>query len=115
MLFVSNRFYHFFKWVSALSVILSVGCTSSQSTSPELTKSRAQGQPSARVVNLAIWSNYINPKLISEFEKKTGIQVRVSNYSSNEELLAKLQAGASGYDIVVPSDYMVFVMTKLGL
>jgi spermidine/putrescine transport system substrate-binding protein len=39
----------------------------------------------------------------------------LSNYSSNEELLAKLQAGASGYDVAVPSDYMIYVMVKLGL
>src|SRR4029077_947777 len=68
-----------------------------------------------KVVNLAIWSNYLSPELIAEFEKRTGVKVQVSNYSSNEELLAKLQAGASGYDVVVPSDYMVFAMVKLGL
>ena len=69
----------------------------------------------ARVVNLAIWSNYLSPDLIALFEKKTGIKIQISNYSSNEELLAKLQAGASGYDVAVPSDYMIFVMTKLAL
>jgi spermidine/putrescine transport system substrate-binding protein len=69
----------------------------------------------ARVVNLAIWSNYVSPDLLDRFEKEAGIKVQVSNYSSNEELLAKLQAGASGYDVAVPSDYMVFAMVKLGL
>src|SRR5690349_11677714 len=68
-----------------------------------------------KVVNLAIWSNYVSPELLAEFEKETGIKVLVSNYSSNEELLAKLQAGASGYDVAVPSDYMTFVMKKLNL
>ncbi len=68
-----------------------------------------------KIVNLAIWSNYASPELLAEFEKKTGIKVQISNYSSNEELLAKLQAGATGYDVVVPSDYMVFAMIKLGL
>src|SRR5262249_5007931 len=68
-----------------------------------------------RVVNLAIWSNYVSPEMLAEFEKSSGIKVRISNYSSNEELLAKLQAGASGYDVAVPSDYMVFAMVKLGL
>jgi spermidine/putrescine transport system substrate-binding protein len=41
--------------------------------------------------------------------------VKVSTYVSNEELLAKLQAGATGYDVAIPSDYMVDVMTKLKL
>jgi spermidine/putrescine transport system substrate-binding protein len=68
-----------------------------------------------RVVNLAIWSNYVSQITIDAFEKKTGIKVQMSNYSSNEELLAKLQAGAAGYDVVVPSDYMVSAMTHLGL
>ena len=68
-----------------------------------------------RVVNLAIWSNYLSPELIARFEKKTGIKLQISNYSSNEELLAKLEAGASGYDVAVPSDYMVFAMSQLEL
>lgn len=87
-----------------------VGCTQKQSSS-------AQGREraTARSVNLAIWSNYISPALIQEFEKKTGIRIHISNYSSNEELLAKLQAGASGYDVAVPSDYMVGAMIHLGL
>lgn len=72
-------------------------------------------KPSQRVVNLASWSNYSSPEMLAKFEQRTGIRVQVSNYSSNEELLAKLQAGASGYDVAIPSDYMVFVMSKLGL
>ncbi len=71
--------------------------------------------PVGKVVNLAIWSNYTSPELLQDFQKRTGIQVQISNYSSNEELLAKLQAGASGYDVAMPSDYMVYAMTKLGL
>jgi spermidine/putrescine transport system substrate-binding protein len=67
------------------------------------------------VVNLAVWSNYIPQEVIQNFERQSGIKVRVSHYSSNEELLAKIQTGSSEYDLVVPSDYMVFVMIKLGL
>src|SRR5262249_17288833 len=79
------------------------------------TKKDSASTAGKRIVNLAIWSNYASPELLAEFEKKTGIRVQVSNYSSNEELLAKLQAGASGYDVAVPSDYMVSAMIKLGL
>jgi spermidine/putrescine transport system substrate-binding protein len=53
--------------------------------------------------------------MLEEFTRKTGIKVNESNYSSNEELLAKLQAGATGFDLAVPSDYMVSVMAKLAL
>ena len=67
------------------------------------------------VVNLAIWPNYISKETIQEFEKTTGSHVQMTNFSSNEELLAKLQGGATGYDVILPADYMVFVLQKLGL
>jgi spermidine/putrescine transport system substrate-binding protein len=88
-------------------------CTKQNSDSP-LSSNPSANAP-ARIVNLAIWSNYIAPELITQFEKRSGIKIQISNYSSNEELLAKLQAGASGYDVAVPSDYMIFVMSKLAL
>lgn len=88
-----------------------VGCSSDDSVTSD-GKSNPEAQ---KVVNLAIWSNYISKDFLDEFEKQSGIKVVVSNYSSNEELLGKLQAGATGYDLAVPSDYMVFVMGKLGL
>ena len=83
-----------------------VGCTK---------KDTAGNSGAPKVVNLAIWSNYVTPETLKEFETKTGIRVQVAHYSSNEELLAKMQAGASGYDVALPSDYMVQVMVKLGL
>lgn len=86
-------------------------CTAKNSPNSDPIKSAAP----TRVVRLAVWSNYLTPEILNEFEKKSGVRVEVSNYSSNEELLAKLQAGASGYDVVVPSDYMVLVMSKMGL
>jgi len=64
-------------------------------------------------VNLAIWSNYLTPEMISTFEKNSGLKLQISNYSSNEELLAKLKAGAAGIDVAVPSDYMVYAMAQM--
>jgi spermidine/putrescine transport system substrate-binding protein len=100
--------------ILALALLCTSACTQK---SPTSSSSATAASPSgaAKVVNLAIWSNYVNQDMLNAFEKKTGIHVQMSNYSSNEELLAKLQAGASGYDVVVPSDYMVFAMIKLGL
>jgi spermidine/putrescine transport system substrate-binding protein len=97
--------------VVALSLTL-VGCTSKNKDSAA-TGAAPSGAP--RVVNIATWSSYVSPELIERFTRETGIQVQVSNYSSNEELLAKLQAGASGYDVAIPSDYMVYAMAHLGL
>ena len=61
-------------------------------------------------INLYNWSDYIPPDLLKKFEKETGIKVNLDVFDSNESLLAKLKAGAAGYDVVVPSDYMVKVM-----
>jgi spermidine/putrescine transport system substrate-binding protein len=77
------------------------------------TKTKEATKPG--VVNLAIWSHFVTDEILSDFEKQTGLKVVVSNYASNEELLAKIQAGAEGYDVAVPSDYMVEAMRNLKL
>ncbi len=57
----------------------------------------------SRVVNVYNWAEYTAPDTISGFEKTTGIKVRYDVYDSNDTLQAKLLAGKSGYDVVVPS------------
>lgn len=69
----------------------------------------------AKELNLYAWSEYIPQALLDGFTASTGIKVNYDTYSSNEELLAKLQAGASGYDVIIPSDYTVAIMIKQGL
>ena len=61
------------------------------------------------------WSNYIPPDLLKRFEKETGISVTLDTYASNEKMLAKLQAGATGYDVIVPSGYIVPSLLAQGL
>lgn len=61
------------------------------------------------------WGDYINPEILTKFTEETGIKVTLDTYSSNEEMLAKIQAGATGYDIVFPSVHMNDIMLKLGL
>ncbi|MBK1698243.1 extracellular solute-binding protein [Rhodovibrio salinarum] len=61
------------------------------------------------------WANYFPPELIEKFEQETGVDVTLDVYDSNETMLAKLQAGASGYDIVFPSGYMLGVIIDEGL
>lgn len=90
--------------------LLNGGCKKAVDGDSTLVASNA-----SKEVNLAIWTNYVTPEILADFESQTGLKVNVSNYSSNEELLAKLQAGAEGYDVAVPSDYMVVVMKQLGL
>lgn len=56
------------------------------------------------------WTDYTAPDLLKKFTKETGIKVTVDTYDSSETLLAKLQAGASGYDLVVPADDFVPIL-----
>ncbi|HET8579374.1 MAG TPA: spermidine/putrescine ABC transporter substrate-binding protein, partial [Nitrospiraceae bacterium] len=94
------------KWLGAL---LCVACLSACQPSPE------DGPRKPPTLYYFTWSDYVSPELISEFEKQAGVKVVVDTFSSNEELLAKLQSGATGYDVAVPSDFMVSVMIKQGL
>jgi spermidine/putrescine-binding protein len=76
------------------------------------------GDPAAktpRTLYYFTWSDYVDPDTIAEFERSAGVTVVVDTFSSNEELLAKLQSGADGYDVTVPSDYMVSIMVHQGL
>ena len=56
-----------------------------------------------RVVNIYNWSDYVDPRVLDDFTKQTGIKVVYDTYDNNEILETKLLAGRSGYDIVVPS------------
>ena len=62
------------------------------------------------------WAAYLNPDNVAAFEEEYGVTVRAEDfYGSNEEMLARVQAGASGYDIVAPTGYMVQIMKDEGL
>ena len=61
------------------------------------------------------WPDYIDPNVYKLFEKETGIKIVEDTFPSDKEMLAKLQAGATDYDIIVPSDQMVGTMVKKGM
>ena len=61
------------------------------------------------------WGNYTSPELLAKFEKETGIKVTVTDYDSNDVALAKVEAGGSGFDLVVPSANYVPIWVKKGL
>lgn len=66
------------------------------------------------VLNLFCWSEYVPEAVISGFTKETGIKVNVENYASNEEMLSKLLAGGSKYDLIQPSEYTIESLVKAG-
>ena len=61
------------------------------------------------------WSEYVDPELVAEFEQKNDCKVVIDIFNANEAMLAKIQAGSTGYDIIVPSSYMVKIMAEKGL
>lgn len=103
-----------FKSVLVLSIFLLTAACTPKNGNPQSPDAKSLSQSGDSAVHLAIWGNYISPELLQRFTAETGIQVSTSNYSSNEELLAKIQMGASGFDVAVPSDYMVGIMIKTG-
>ncbi len=68
-----------------------------------------------KVVNVYNWSDYVGEGVIDDFTKETGIKVVYDVYDSNEMLEAKLLAGGSGYDIIVPSDRNLARMIQAGV
>ncbi len=68
-----------------------------------------------RVVNFYNWSDYVDPAVIAAFSKKTGIAVRYDTFDSSDTLEAKLLAGQSGYDVVVPTAYFLAREIKAGI
>lgn len=73
------------------------------------------GSDDRAVLHYFTWSDYVGPEIIQAFERREHAKVVVDTFSSNEELLAKLQSGATGYDVAVPSDFMVSIMIQQGL
>ncbi|MGH8514439.1 MAG: polyamine ABC transporter substrate-binding protein, partial [Gammaproteobacteria bacterium] len=68
-----------------------------------------------RVLNVYNWSDYVDPKVLQEFSKKTGIRLRYDTFDSNDTLETKLLAGKSGYDVVVPTAYFLERQIKAGV
>ena len=89
-----------------------LGCTSKTSpTSPPLAPPKE--------LRIFTWSEYFKDDLLNAFEKETGIKVKADYYSSNEQMLSKIQLTLSsnepGYDLIIPSDYMVRTLIELNL
>ena len=76
--------------VSATAALLAAGCGS--------------GKPTLHIFT---WSEYIDPDLVSRFEEENACRVKIDIFDSNETMLAKVKQGATGYDLITPSSYMV--------
>ena len=81
-------------------MLMSVGCSSA---------------PAQELVIFS-WADYIDPELLAQFTEETGIAINYNYYTSNEEMLTKLEAAEGGdYDIVIGSDFVVNIARNEGL
>ncbi len=69
----------------------------------------------AKELSVYNWADYIDEDVLTQYQQKYGVKIVYDTFASNEDLLSKLQAGATGYDVIFPSDYMVGQMVELGL
>jgi spermidine/putrescine transport system substrate-binding protein len=85
----------------AVAVFLAAGCGGGKKAEP--------------VLHVYTWSDYIKPELVKRFEKENRCRVVFDTFDSNEAMYAKLKAGATGYDVITPSSYMVSLMQSQGM
>jgi spermidine/putrescine-binding protein len=120
----------FRQWLAVIAVLALAGCSAGGEDSAETAEGPAEtaeeeAEPASEAVGVACevgevdgdlslfnWSDYLPPGLIAAFEDEYGVAVIEDFYPSNEEMLAKVQAGGATYDVVVPSDYMVSIMIE---
>jgi putrescine transport system substrate-binding protein len=72
-------------------------------------------QTKQRIVNVYNWSDYIDPAVLEDFTRETGIKVKYDTFDSNDMLETKLLAGRTGYDVVVPTAYFLARQIKAGV
>lgn len=64
----------------------------------------------SETLNFYNWADYMDDDILAAFEEECGVAITQDIYSSNEDLIAKIQAGNSGYDLIIPSDYAVEIL-----
>ena len=99
--------------LQALGVLAMAGCTRPRRLPDDDPDRRLP--PLERELAIYNWSDYVAPDTIPGFEREFGVRVTYDVFESNEEMLAKLHAGARGYDIVVPAGNFVPPLVALGL
>ena len=73
------------------------------------------GAKAPGILHVYTWSDYVKPELIARFEAENNCKVVIDTFDSNEAMYAKLKAGATGYDVITPTSYMVSLMQSQGM
>ena len=110
------------------SAALIAGCNKSETAEVEGTDLTAQALAAAEAsgfrppdggdggeLHIYTWSDYIATDVLDSFEKALGVKVVVDTFDSNEAMYAKIKAGGTGYDIIMPSSYQIGTMAKEGM
>jgi putrescine transport system substrate-binding protein len=84
-------------------------------SAPATTAGLSQPADAEKFLNVYTWADYVAPDTVSNFEKETGIKVRLDTYDNNEVLETKLLTGHTGYDVVNPSENYFDRQLKAGL
>ncbi len=90
-----------------LAAALFAGCSGSGDSD--------RAQSAGRELHIYTWSDYIAPALIEKFQSDYKCKVVIDTFESNEAMYAKIKAGGSGYDLLMPSSYLVGTMAREGL
>ncbi|AIF67623.1 spermidine/putrescine ABC transporter substrate-binding protein [Terribacillus saccharophilus] len=72
----------------------------------------SQGYSGGNTLTVYNWGDYVDPAVIDEFEKETGITVVYETFDSNEAMMTKIQQGGTSYDVAVPSEYTIEKMKE---
>ena len=75
----------------------------------------SSGSTGSKVLNLYNWGDYIDPQLLTKFQRETGYHVNVETFDSNEAMYTKINQGGTHYDLAIPSEYMVAKMKRAHL
>ena len=99
----------------AASALLLAACGKQGGSAPQATSAAGDAGGEPKVLNLYNWPDYMPENLLADFEKETGIKVNYQTFENNEMLNAKLVAGNSGYDLVVPGSVFAKTQIEAGL
>ncbi len=109
-----KKFILFTTLIAAFALAACGGGPGGPGGGPEAGAGGGDGELAAEL-SVYNWADYIDEELLTQYEEEHGVKIIYDTYASNEDLLAKLNAGAEGYDVIFPSDYMVSIMIDQGL
>lgn len=99
----------------ALCALAATACGKKEAAPQAPVTAAAPANTEEKILNIYNWPDYITQDMVANFEKETGIKVNYQTFENNEALQAKLIAGNSGYDIVVPGAVFAKSQIEAGL